>query len=849
MVVSTTTSKPTRGVHPGNNAESMLLDTARQQALIKQHAAVLSATGGVEGGDIGRLAPPVEQRSDTSNVDVTRRAEQQQQQQREPPPPSTTGKPPLNKALLMAQYYAMASKLARQQPQPQPPQQPQKQTPPRPLRVITPGMIARRPIEMKHNIIMRSGGHKKSTDSVSESVNTDATEQIYNTKLANSRRKKETAFQPTLERLDTFEPADTVESNSRDDNLTTPKELKKSQSTKSDVSKNSLKTEAEIVLQNSSRKNGVKLLTIDNEHMDSAAHPQALSRANEEHSKKQVGPSNVPAEGSDSGMTKIAVDLGTQLEQINSKMENLQKELTLLARPDTISDKAKHAYSQETKGEDSIQSQEVSKDDSKSSGQSENSNMDSVKKRSILVPKSTTKYSNRLDLDGASKDGDESGLSSTMNSTLSHAEFLSVQSSVTTDKEAFKQKPGVLRRTASLVRNPALALRRSKADKEREELTKRIKHAQTVARLDNRKKEIIGDRKNEVFDDCSNDIVESEDSPDQYFTGDILVRNRMDATNMVHHHSTSGNGMPFYNDLVLGVDSMYEDTDIILDTTGTFDHPSTRNQAHSSHYEIVTSVPSKEIAIQTSPLLGNTPTASEVGTFNNVMESLGLCGARFCMGTSKAMLSCADSCSDNPNGKKVVVSQQLSAFDNEMMARLSPRNGVVRSTSHASLPMYQTPPTTRGCSMLPPFADKKETELEAAGIFTKALSMALQATVGGNNQDQQPTNLNKQISHISDLPQRNINQQMQRTKKQAYADFESIDGRFVNPDHLHKRKPKHVPRDIAVTPKRKHRHGSNDGQHHAGDGSSDRSEEELKKTSKAPKKGFGKFMHKIGLAR
>lgn len=839
MVVSTTTSNPTQGVHPGNDADSMLLDTARQQALIKQHAAVLSATGGVGGGDIGRLAPPVEQRSDINYVDVTRRAEQQQQQ-REPPPPSTTGKPPLNKALLMAQYYAMASKLARQQQQPQPPQQPPKQTPPRPQRVITPGMIARRPIEMKHNIIMRSGGHKKSTDSVSESVNTDATEHIYNTKLANSRRKKETAFQPTLERLDTFEPVESVESTSRDDNLTTPKELKKSQSTKSDVSKNSLKTEAEIVLQNSPRNDRTKLLTIDNEHLSSAGHPKAVSNANQKDSKKQVGPSNVPSEVSDSGMTKIAVNLGTQLEQINSKMENLQKELILLARPDTISDKTKHVPSQESKCEDSIQSQEVSKGDSKSSGQSENSNMDSGKKKSIRIPKLSTKYSKRLDLDGASKDGDESGLSLTMNSTLSHAEFLSVQSSITTDKAAFKQKPGVLRRTASLVRNPALALRRSKADKEREELTKRIKHAQTVARLDNRKKE--------VFDDCSNDIVESEDSPDQCFTGDILIRNRMHDTDVVQYHSTNGYGMPHYDDLVLGADSMYEDTDIILDTTGTFDHPSTRNQrvmaqhqatqAHESpYYEIVTSVPSKEIAIQTSPLRSNTPTASEVGTFNNVMESLGLCGARFCMGTSKAMLSCADSCSDNPNGKKVVVSQQLSAFDNEMMARLSPRNGVVRSTSHASLP-----------SMLPPYADKIETELEAAGIFTKALSMALQATVGGNNQDQQPTNLNQQLSRPSNLPQQNIIQQMHRTKKQAYADFESIDGRFVNPDHLHKRKPKHVPRDIAVTPKRKHRHGSNDGQHHEGDGSSDRSDD-VKKTSKAPKKGFGKFMHKIGLAR
>ncbi len=895
----------TQGDHPSNIAESALLDNARQQALMKQHAAILSAAGGAIDSDDGRVAPPAEQRSDVSYVDNA----QQQKQQREPPPPSTIGKPPLNKALIMAQYYAMASKLARQQQQPQqqrPP--PQRQTTPRPQRVITPGMIARRPIETKHNIIMRSGNDIKSTDSASGSVNTDATEQIYNTKLANSRRKKNTVFQPTLERLDTFEPGQTIENSSRENsisapeelknvgeanestrrdiNLTTPEELKKSHSAKSDVSKNSLKTEAEFVLQNSPRSDVTQLVTIDNEHLHSSKNssavnqdgtqkqvsPMALaeavnnervhgaertSTANQEDTQKQKS-SFVPATVSapDSDLTKIAVGLGTQLEQINSKVEHLQKELILLAHPNTFGNTSKHTKNKTSKSEDSIESREDLKDDScKSSDQTECNRMESGKQKHIMGQNLSVKSNRRMDLVELSKDSDESGLSIAMKSTLSHAEFFSVQSSITTDQEVFKQRSGVLKRTASLVRNPALALRRSKANKEAEELTKRIKHAQTLARHDNRTKEVhgtIAHPRCEV-DDCSNDIIQNDDASIFHTRNIIGSTNDMIGTNVVQYHATDSDEMPF-NDLVLGVESMYEETDIILDTNGTFDHPSTRDQrvmaqhhqatrAYISpyNYDALASVPSKETATQTTPLENNTA-GSDVGSISNVMESLGLFGARFCMGTSKVMLSCADSCGDNPNGKKVVV-QRLSSLDYEVMARLSPRNGII--TSLEPVPMHQTPPSTRGCRMLPPFVDKKESEQEAAGVFTRALSMALQATFGDGNQDKQLTSLKQQENLINQHPRH-------KTTKQVYADFESIDGRFVTPDQLHRRKSKHVPRDIAVTPKRKHRHESLHHARAASDGSNPGKSEdtpEVKKPSKSSKKRFGKFFHKIGLTR
>ena len=88
---------------------------------------------------------------------------------------------------------------------------------------------------------------------------------------------------------------------------------------------------------------------------------------------------------------------------------------------------------------------------------------------------------------------EESAESISMKSTLSDADFFSVESPITTDSEAFNYKPGVFKRTASLVKNPALTLRHrattTRDGKADEQLMKRMKHGRHVARVDNRKKE------------------------------------------------------------------------------------------------------------------------------------------------------------------------------------------------------------------------------------------------------------------------------------------------------------------------------------------------------------------------
>ena len=124
----------------------------------------------------------------------------QQQQKREGRPPSITNKSVLTKV----QNYIMESKLARDQEDMHQAQQAQNTRPPLPLpqqavvqkpRIITPEMLARRPVELKQNIMMRSRHHKSGTDSVSNSVTTDSTEHIQNTKKASAQRKRDTMNQ------------------------------------------------------------------------------------------------------------------------------------------------------------------------------------------------------------------------------------------------------------------------------------------------------------------------------------------------------------------------------------------------------------------------------------------------------------------------------------------------------------------------------------------------------------------------------------------------------------------------------------------------------------------------------
>jgi hypothetical protein len=428
--------------------------------------------------------------------------------------------------------------------------------------------------------------------------------------------------------------------------------------------------------------------------------------------------------------------------------------------------------------------------------------------------------------------------SSSMKSTLSKAEYISVDSSITMDQYVFAQKAGVLTRTASLVKNPGRTIfnrTRSKAEKEGEELMKGMRHGMTIARADNRKKE--------HFSSISNPVKDEDCTPD--------------SEELVYGITTKvlDNNVMLNNNLVYDGDSMYEDnTDFIPKTVATKSRGAinsgtqTRMNEHGISYPIIRNVSSgikelssflslKETATQTStdqfiaPIISFTSPAeiatgddfvlppptygpeiikSEVGTVSHLMESLALCGAKVCMGTSNAMLSCADSCSDDPQGRKMTV--------------LSPRHNVAPvHIVRQSIPPPEIPP--QRCAVIPscynsnsepqPLSNSNNTDQEVAGIFTRAFAMALNGMNNGES-DKETTREREspRKQQNTESPQPYLGQHANEPDK--LDDFLSVDGMFMSPNRQHGRHPPTVPHKIAVKPKkRRHAAGMNEIGHHA----------------------------------
>ena len=534
--------------------------------------------------------------------------------------------------------------------------------------------------------------------------------------------------------------------------------------------------------------------------------------------------------------------------------------------------------------------------------------------------------------EGEEDESNNIDLSIDMKSTLSDAEFLSVESSITTDQEAFNYKPGVLKRTASLVKNPALALRRvnrssSNKDKDatavavakKKSIKRKMKHGRDVARADNRKVEDVVSADNEhYFDDDNNDQkqqqqqqqhnmkknrrkklqqkkaddditeVKSEemDQVQQLLAKDETIDvndgaiHNMDTIEEsvdIEVHNENGKA-----DIACGSNSMmaFNDNDLLLETTERFEAFEMRHEEEEEHQQAVrfqtgimsidsstkmrmqehlnphhppppvTEIPipapieiidrtiSKEIATQTSddqfvvevemppPMVSIAPTSpsnftvsnnknSDVGSFGRLMESVGLFGAQVCMGSSKFMLNCADSCSDNTPEGSVKAAQRLSEIDSGVVNRLSPSN---------------TGGEVHGYKTLLANNNSKDPEEEAAGVLTRAIAKALQSTMGtggvggGGGDDQSRSVMSKQQQlrdHQSYDPleshrhRQGINEPTDN-RKNKYTDYESIDGRFV-PVNRHHRRTKRVPRNIALKPRHhnhQHQHSEDIQQQH-----------------------------------
>ena len=375
---------------------------------------------------------------------------------------------------------------------------------------------------------------------------------------------------------------------------------------------------------------------------------------------------------------------------------------------------------------------------------------------------------------------------------------------------------------------------------------KSIKQGMTVARADNRKRESYTPSVTPIqADACTPDTDELCKINNNWTKSDPGIHEIV----VVRKRSVKDDYDMRYNDLELGGDSMYEDdTDFVIknimsptNKRSKMQDMESQTQMKEDPYPVIrNSSPGRQVsfssvltenATQTSPdghftttnnaaptspveaceevdddiFVIQSPipvtTRNQIGSLGHLMESFALCGAKACMGSGKAMLSCVDSCNDEP--PKTVDGYQSRQY-----------------AAPGNLQRTMTPPLDPRCRILPSsikpssYSKNKSEHLPNAeqdmeGIFTRAFAIALDKTNSGGNDESllkkfpatSPNyNLEKQMLKEQDFLslKRQVNQNMKKPDK--HGDFMSVDGKFVSREHLNDYS-NDVPNKIAVKPK------------------------------------------------
>lgn len=325
-----------------------------------------------------------------------------------------------------------------------------------------------------------------------------------------------------------------------------------------------------------------------------------------------------------------------------------------------------------------------------------------------------------------------------LQATLSDCEFSSVQSSVTTD-HLLEAQPSLIKRTGSLIRNPLLRRNRSKKNNDMDELIQRMKNGKLAAKADNNKEEefdempnrnkrlqkgrrsssgISSSRRSEVyeFDDSEDDIEEmydldpadsnadplngkkfqSDESSSSSYGEDLITKGTFDDS-----LAKRRGGLPkidtsakmdvrsptFRLSAVSGAGTGLSSPlaqQIMLNALNEQSNPSLQNMqnapmgilrnVHSADNGTQTSAECQGPGIGFNSNTGSAP-ASCIGTFGDLVETLGLFSARLCLGTGAAIVSCSRACNDNPRRDVKQVSLSSSSFiEPDVGMFTSPRN-------------------------------------------------------------------------------------------------------------------------------------------------------------------------------
>ena len=181
-------------------------------------------------------------------------------------------------------------------------------------------------------------------------------------------------------------------------------------------------------------------------------------------------------------------------------------------------------------------------------------------------------------------------------------------------------------------------------------------------------------------------------------------------------------------------------------------------------------VRSKEPAIQTHSRRGQQMTSprSRRAYKESLFDSVALFGAKACMGTSRAVLSCADTCNDN-----------------------NPDSRVHEALEQTSSPISHQAPSMFRCGN---YTYSKEEEDLVTRAFVNALHR-IDTALHTAGEEKSPRGAKKFVKHSAMRSGRHSKRRVD------YNDIMSVDGKFVSAKEYKSRWKERVPRNLALKPK------------------------------------------------
>jgi hypothetical protein len=437
--------------------------------------------------------------------------------------------------------------------------------------------------------------------------------------------------------------------------------------------------------------------------------------------------------------------------------------------------------------------------------------------------------------------------------TLSDVEKISVNTPVSVDESAFAHKRSLLQRTGSLIKRNPLSRKGSFTRMSKEE-RRAFRHAKAMAKVDNQFEEII----EETESGCDHG-EELEDAAQNGCGGqndNTMISNH----SLIEENATfvSENGASFIDsddpmydeDVAMLVDKTSDDLDYEDDDADSFVLPRSASQAQSNPPDQFIHIPanrvpvhrvrSKEIAIQTddystkSPRVMMSPRVMSPRVMSprseSFWEKVALFGSTACMGGSRAILTCADTCNEyNPDSRAHEALSPTSSYNTMEVSYYDPTSPPASSMFRRRNAAYS----------------QDEEDLVTRAFVNALHRVESVINVSGEKTAQEEYSEPEYVARSK--PRRHSK------KHVTYDDIMSVDGRYISAREHTKRQQERVPRNLALKPKMHTQRGSDQvwreergspRQEWREERGSPRQELTLEVSSPREKSGLGKKMFK-----